>query len=342
MKKTLLIVCMLAAGMVASAQHQINSFFDAKGAVRLETQELDRAADTLVSIFHRTDDVVWSRVVYRIIDMRYKQNYQLYFPTNPEDPQYKSLFQVMLEAMSNAEKPLKVYDLQTEGNIKPFFSDELIMDPSLISERTLYGEKSGSAMSLEEYEEYGLAETSGITYQDYLKGFSSKSLLHQDPLDSTRVSFTKNAGFTAFVKNQYKFLIQEVVFFDKHYSRLFSKIIAIAPLYAPLGLEEMQADEIADEPMCMALPRQLMWWVPFDEFRKYMAKQYMIPQSNDTKRVTFEEFFGKKLYSSYIIGDSNMYDRMFTCYATTEAQVKREQERVATELLNFEQDLWEY
>ena len=69
---------------------------------------------------------------------------------------------------------------------------------------------------------------------------------------------------------------------------------------------------------------------------------YIIPQGNDTKRVTFEEFFGKKLYTSYLIGDSNMYDRMFTNYVKTEAEVRQEQSRVATELLDFEQDLWEY
>jgi hypothetical protein len=34
------------------------------------------------------------------------------------------------------------------------------------------------------------------------------------------------------VKNQLKFLTQEIVFFDKHSSRMYSKIMAIAPLYA--------------------------------------------------------------------------------------------------------------
>jgi hypothetical protein len=100
--------------------------------------------------------------------------------------------------------------------------------------------------------------------------------------------------------------------------------------------------DTSEETVNEALCRQLMWWCPFDEFRKYMAKQYIIPQGNDTKRVTFEEFFGKKLYTSYLIGDSNMYDRMFTNYVKTEAEVRQEQSRVATELLDFEQDLWEY
>ena len=68
----------------------------------------------------------------------------------------------------------------------------------------------------------------------------------------------------------------------------------------------------------------------------------MIPQANDTRRITFEEFFAKKLYTSYILGDSNMYTRMSPNYAKNETDVKKEQQRIFDELLNFEQDLWEY
>ena len=80
MKKLFFIVLLFAGVFTANAQHQINSFFNQNGTIRLETQELDEASDTLASVFHRTEDVVWSRLIYRVIDMRYKQNYQLYFP----------------------------------------------------------------------------------------------------------------------------------------------------------------------------------------------------------------------------------------------------------------------
>ena len=60
-------------------------------------------------------------------------------------------------------------------------------------------------------------------------------------------------------------------------------------------------------------------------------------------------FFIKKLYSSYLVGASNVYDRMIPDYVSynedTEqyhAEILKEQERIERELLNFEQDLWEY
>ena len=334
MKKLIVLVCVSVLTLTANAQHQINSFFDSKGAVRLETQELDKVADTLVTVFHRADDVVWSRVVYRIIDMRYKQNFQLYYPTNSEDPQYKGLFQVMLEAMADT---LHAYALQSENNIKPYFHDDLLLTAQDKIDQTAFGERRTLNMTKEEYEEFF-----GVGSYEEMMANSNKSLFSRcNPNDSNKVCFAPNPqNYKNFVRNQLKFVIQEVVIFDKHYSRLYSKIIAIAPLYAELGIEDVgdPAEETVNEALC----RQLMWWVPFDEFRKYMAKQYMIPQGNDTKRVTFEEFFGKRLYSSYLIGDSNMYDRMFSNYIKTEKDVQKEQARVANELLDFEQDLWEY
>ena len=73
-----------------------------------------------------------------------------------------------------------------------------------------------------------------------------------------------------------------------------------------------------------------------------MAQQYMMPTDNDTKRVTFDEFFAKKLYSSYIVGASNVHGRMIPDYATTPEEIKKEQDRIEWELQCVEQDLWEY
>ena len=74
-----------------------------------------------------------------------------------------------------------------------------------------------------------------------------------------------------------------------------------------------------------------------------MARQYMLPHGdNDAKRVTFDEFFTKKLYSSYIVGVSNVYDKMILQLATTHEEAKKWQEKIEWEMLTVEQDLWEY
>jgi gliding motility associated protien GldN len=163
---------------------------------------------------------------------------------------------------------------------------------------------------------------------------SDAMLVHYDSI-ADELSF-HFYPFEQLVKNQLKYLIQEVVFFNKHTSRLHTKIMAIAPL---------QSDKIStrDSSNIMgSLRESIMFWIPFDALRPYMAMQYAIPNRNEVKRVTYDEFFQKHLYTSYIVGEGNMYNRWIPDYAGSEEQVKKEQERIANELLNFEQDLWEY
>ena len=321
MKKLFFIVLLFAGVFTANAQHQINSFFNANGTVRLETQELKEASDTLASVFHRTEDIVWSRYIYRVIDMRYKQNYQLYFPVTSADPQYRNLFKVMLDAIVN-DTSVHVYEKSQEpGDIKPRLETPLAKDqiPGLLNT-----------------DREGISD-GDIATSDYM-------LIHYDSV-TDKMSFN-DYMYQQYVRNQLKFMILEIVFFDKHYSRLFSKIIAIAPMSS----EDIEGE---DTPIMDALYQSIRFWVVYDDFRPYMARQYMIPQSNDSKRVTFEQFFAQKLYTSYIIGDSNMYDRMLAQAVTRgrdeqedkaiiEKELKKEQQRIENELMTFELDLWEY
>ena len=118
MKKLFFVIVALLGLSTVQAQHQIKSFFDDMGLVRIETQELAESADTLVTVFHRADDIVWSRVVYRIVDMRFKQNYQLYTPQS-NDPVYNSLLKVMLMAVADS---MPVYAKDDNGDLRPFFN----------------------------------------------------------------------------------------------------------------------------------------------------------------------------------------------------------------------------
>lgn len=328
MKKLSFIVLVLFGATGMFAQHQVNSFFDGKGIVRLETQELSEAADTIISVFHRADDVVWSRIVYRIIDVRYKQNYQLYYPETVNNTTYKSLMYTMLSAIENG---MTVYRIQ-EG-IEPNFKDTFSL-PDLPDAVKLRGD----TLSTDDID--------GLDALEIKKMQDTKIVLNYD---SGKIKFN-SYPYRQFVKNQLKFLIQEIVFFDKHYSRLYSKILAIAPLHAERTQEAYSYKDTLlvkntfSEPgkLTTALRDQMLFWIPFDSFRPYMAQQYIMPNKNDTKRITFDDFFTEKRYTSYIVGASNIYDRMIPDYVTTREEIEREQQLIENELLNFELDLWEY
>ena len=319
MKRTLLIIVLACAALGMQAQHRINSFFNELGTVRIETQELDENADTIATIFHRTDDIVWSRVIYRVIDMRFKQNFQLYFPTNPDDPKYWSLFRLIMDAVVNGrttldgqQEYLTLYSANPRG-IKPLFLDSMIIPRTKEMQTTFAIRPMSEIIDTDDRDEYI------VTYDD--------SIGHKLDINTY--------GYANYVRNQLKYLTMEIMFFDKHTSRFYQKIMASAPLQSAMSSQRDPYENLVE---------QVRFWILFDQLRPFMARKYMIPLNNSSKRVTFDNFFAEHLYTSYIIGDDNMYDRMIVQgqEVLTEEFVHRDQERIASELLNTELDLWEY
>jgi len=313
MKKYSFILLTVSLSLVSNllkAQDERVPFFNEKGTVRIQTLELDAMADTIAVLNHRADDVVWSRIVYRVIDLRDKQNFQIYFPTRPND-EYKSLFRLMLDAISSkGKKPLTAY-MRSEREIKPLFTQE--------------------------YELKGQALSNVFAFSDDSTEVSinpEKNIIQFDSISNQ--SNVDNTYYKDYVRNQYKFLIQEIVFFDKHTSRVYSKIMAIAPLYGASPYNKEKVDS------WKYFQQSILCWFVFDELRPYLAKQYVIPNGNETQRLTYDEFFAQKLYSSYLLGDSNMLNKMLLQYVQDPDKIRKEQKRIETEILNAEQDLWEY
>lgn len=299
MKKQILIISFLGLFFIGNnikAQETYQSFFDDIGNINLHTTELDALADTIAVIKHRAEDITWSRVVYRVIDMRDKQNFQLYFPTRPSN-QHQSLFRVMLNAVVGG---INVY-ARNPRDIKPEFDNLLNGD-----------------------------ELSRIFAYDEIM---DNNLIQVDPITEER-SINPDQ-YMRYVRNQLKFLIQEVIFFDTHTSRLYSKIIAIAPMYA------LHPDNMVSNDSMAYFRNSVLCWFSFDELRPFLMKHLIIPDGNNSQKMTFDDFFSQKLYSSYLLGDSNMYSRMLLEYSVDENVLRAEQKRIETELMNIEQDLWE-
>ena len=317
MKRIVLFLILACSLSLVQAQQQVLSFFDQNGTIRLETEELDAAADTLVTVAHRKDDVVWARLVYRLIDLRYKQNYQLFFPKTADDPVYMSLFKLITEAVTDT---MPVY-MPDRREFKPSFTADnrvnIKSHPEFINEYHIFALPDERGLYKDQDEDGNFNTDQYIVYYDSVQN---------------RMVFNVHS-YDDYVKNQIKYLVQEVIFFDKHTSRLHRQIIAIAPLQL-FGV-------MSEDPMEF-LQNSITCWILYKDLRPYLARNYIIPLLNETKRVTFDEFFQKRLFTSYLVGEGNMYNRMILNYAKKEDEAKKEQARIEAELLNFEQDLWEY
>ncbi len=287
----------LNASQTAKSQETAQPFFNSKGGIALQTTQMDALADTIAIINHRFDDIAWSRILYKVIDLRDKQNFQLYYPLRFNE-QYKSLFRLILEAITDG---LPVYR-RNAREVRPTFKEKVDeVDLPLI-----------------------------FAYDDE----RDNDLLQIDPV--TRTIKIGEDQYQQYIRSQVKFLTQEIVFFDKHYSRMFSKIIAIAPIN-PNNPNNSRSKNRFD-----FLRESILCWFSFDELRPYLAKQYVIPNGNESQRLTFDEFFAQKYYASYLLGDANMFGRTALDTYDTAEKIRKEQKRIETELLNFELDLWEF
>src|SRR5690606_11207309 len=135
-----------------------------------------------------------------------------------------------------------------------------------------------------------------------------------------------------------KWRVMEDWIFDRKSSRMIVRIIAIAPLYKPVvaGLE---------------LPETPLFWVRWDDeeadndCRRLLTNYEMFNRWNDATRLSMMHFFEKRMFSSYIIKQSNEFDMKIKNYEEFENDpfaALLESERFKQQLFEMEHDLWEY
>ncbi|MFA5492865.1 MAG: gliding motility protein GldN, partial [Bacteroidales bacterium] len=77
------------------------------------------------------------------------------------------------------------------------------------------------------------------------------------------------------------------------------------------------------------------------QLRPYLVRYEYFNRKNDGQRLTYDDAFNKRMFGSYIIKESNVYDRYISSY-TTGIDALLESERIKNDIFIFEHDLWEY
>ena len=85
-----------------------------------------------------------------------------------------------------------------------------------------------------------------------------------------------------------------------------------------------------------------LFWVYFPEAREVLRKAEVFNhRKNDAARLTYDDLFHKRFFNSYVVKESNKYNRYVIDYKTgLDALI--EAERIKDEIFNLEHDLWEY
>src|SRR5205814_2365485 len=119
--------------------------------------------------------------------------------------------------------------------------------------------------------------------------------------------------------------VKEDWFFDEETSTMQVRIMAIAPLYYD---DEIQQD----------IP---IFWAYYPTLRNTLVKHEVFNARNDAVRLTWDDLFEMRLFSSYIYKESNVFDRRIQDYATG-IDALRESDKIKDDIFNFEHDLWSY
>ena len=126
-----------------------------------------------------------------------------------------------------------------------------------------------------------------------------------------------------------QFWVKEDWFFDKQKSVMEVRIIGIAPLTEKL---DQNGEFRSYEPL---------FYLYFPECRPYFAQYEVFNRFNDAERRTFDDIFHKRLFSSYIRKESNVYDRIVVEYAKS-VDALLESDRIKNDLFTMEHDMWHF
>lgn len=126
-----------------------------------------------------------------------------------------------------------------------------------------------------------------------------------------------------------RFKIKEEVFFDKQRSVLEFRILGIAPM--------VPAYNSSGELVTI----QEGFWVYFPEARRVLAQAEVYNRNNDVHRLTYDDVFMKRMFSSTIVKESNVYNRSLEQYLSP-LDALLEAEKIEDKIFRFEHDLWSF
>jgi gliding motility associated protien GldN len=261
-----------------------------------DTKNTKVADRTPLSYEHlREEDVVFSHFIWREIDAREKMNKVFSYPGKDGDADQR-FFAILLDAMKNDS--VMAFSSEDDRFTTPMTYDTLLSQ---------------------------VAQTGSSFDTLYVPSLDDENVF------DTVIQWRQNP-FAPKPDSIYTFRIKEQVMFDKESSRLFTRILGIAPVAKISAVKGAPSVE------------KTLFWIYYPDLRKTLSKKFVYNGKNVSGRMTWEDLFESRFFSSYIVKSSmdNPTDQRLKDLIKDPLFRLLEGENIKEKIFNYEQNLWAY
>ena len=128
-----------------------------------------------------------------------------------------------------------------------------------------------------------------------------------------------------------KYRIKEDWVFDRNLGKMVVRIIGLAPM------KDKKSESTGEY-----IGSSAMFWLYYPELRDVLAQYEVVNPDNDVHRITWDDFFEQRQFSSKIIKMSNPLDENYKTERLNDQEALYKGQAAAEKIFNKEHDMWVY